>query len=135
MYVLLLISLLVLGLVAHAHGFLIGLAAGVGTFAGLVVLVLLLGQWAKKQQPPAPYTSPEPEPPQDTADLPSGWEAVASRDSDRTLPRDRLPRANSPPMAAPTAPPRIPSQSGLASTSSFHCAVLYKAASFACSLR
>ena len=91
MYVLLLISLLVLGLVAHAHGFLIGLAAGVGTFAGLVALVLLLGQWAKKQQPPAPYTSPEPEPAQDAADLPPGWEAIAPRDSDRTLPRDRLP--------------------------------------------
>ena len=93
MSVLLLMSLFVFGLVADAHGFLIGLAAGAGTFAALIALVLLLGVWVRKQQPPAPYTSPAPGPAgmQDTADVPPDWDAIAPRDSDRTLPRDHLP--------------------------------------------
>lgn len=92
MYVLLLISLLVFGLVAHAHGFLIGLAAGGGAFAGMVVLILLLGRWAGRQPPAADSASAAPEPsPQASIDFPSDWEAIAPRDSDRTLPRDHLP--------------------------------------------
>lgn len=93
MHVLLLISLFVFGLVAYAHGFLIGLVAGAGTLAGLVALILLLGRWARKQPPPVPYASPVPEPadPLASDDLPPDWEAIAPRDSDHWLPRDRLP--------------------------------------------
>ncbi len=96
MYVVWLIALLVFGMVAHAHGLLAGLAAGVGAFAGLIGLILLLGRWATKRPAPAPYESPSPEPPPDAApsapdDVPADWEAIAPRDGDRMLPRDRLP--------------------------------------------
>jgi hypothetical protein len=95
MYVLLLIALFVFGLVAHAHGVLVGLAAGVGTFVGLIGLVLLLGRWAAGRQPAAghgenapPAMAPAPQVPEGP---PADWEAVAPRAGDRTLPRDRLP--------------------------------------------
>lgn len=91
MYVLLLISLLVFGLVAHAHGLLAGLAAGAGAFAGLIGLVLLLGRWAAKRPIPEPYESQEPEPAPAPDEVPADWETIAPRDSDRLLPRDRLP--------------------------------------------